>query len=272
MSNALQYFKALSDATRLRLVLVLRRYELNVNELVELLGMGQSRVSRHLKILASTGLLGSRRDGLWVFYSIAAEGPGRDFIEAVYPFLYAGDSAREDLALASGIVEERTSRTSRFFNRIAEDWEAMSGKLLGAFSLPLAVEVFLPERCRVAVDLGCGPGNMLERLLAHADEVIGVDGSARMLELARRRFGGYGERLSLRIGDLEHLPLRDGEADFICLNLVLHHLSNPKAALLEIKRVLGQGGIFLLSEFGKHEDESLRREYGDLWLGFDLAL
>ena len=272
MLETLHYFKALADATRLRLLLVLRRHELNVNELVELLGMGQSRVSRHLKILSSAGLLAPRRDGLWVFYSTVDAGPGRVFIEAIYPFLAAGEGARDDLALAAGIVEERAGHTRRFFNRIAEDWDAMSSRLLGAFDLPRAVEEHLPFPCRVAVDLGCGTGNVLERLLARSDEVIGVDGSARMLELARRRFSEEAGRLSLRIGDLEHLPLRDAEADFICLNLVLHHLSDPQAALREIRRVLRPGGVFLLSEFDRHEDESLRRDYGDRWLGFDLSM
>lgn len=55
MSNAIRYFKALSDETRLRLTYVLERYELSVNELVSILEMGQSRVSRHLKILTKRG-------------------------------------------------------------------------------------------------------------------------------------------------------------------------------------------------------------------------
>ncbi len=71
-------FKALSDATRLRLMHILLHYELSVNELVTILGMGQSRISRHLKILTEAGLLTSRRDGLWVFYSASAQGVGHD--------------------------------------------------------------------------------------------------------------------------------------------------------------------------------------------------
>ncbi|MDL2285267.1 metalloregulator ArsR/SmtB family transcription factor [Desulfovibrio sp. OttesenSCG-928-F07] len=269
MSDTLQYFKALSDETRLRLLLVLHRYELNVNELVELMDMGQSRVSRHLKILSSSGLLTHRRDGLWVFYSAAQEGPGRKFIDAIYPFLTSEGFAQQDLALAAGIVEERSAKTSQFFNTIAEDWDAMSREVLGAFNLPEMVEKMMPERCKVAVDLGCGTGNVLEHLLNHSEEVIGVDGSARMLELARRRFSQSGSRLSLRIGDLEHLPLRDSEADFICINLVLHHLADPGGVLLEVKRALKPNGVFLLTEFDKHTDESLRADYGDRWLGFE---
>ena len=59
--KALRYLKALADETRLRLALVLFHYELSVNELVALLSMGQSRISRHLKILTEAGLLHSRR-------------------------------------------------------------------------------------------------------------------------------------------------------------------------------------------------------------------
>lgn len=269
MSDTLQYFKALSDETRLRLLVVLHRYELNVNELVELMGMGQSGISRHLKILTAAGLLGYRRDGLWVFYSIIGEGPGRKFIDALMPFLVSDGFASADLVMAATIIEERATKTSQFFNSIAEDWDAMAVEVLGGFDLPQMVESKVPEKCQVAVDLGCGTGSVLEHLLKKSKQVIGVDGSARMLELARRRFTSEGDRLSLRIGDLEHLPLRDGEADFVCINLVLHHLSNPAAVLGEVKRVLKHGGTFLLTDFDRHSDEGMRAEYGDRWLGFE---
>jgi len=62
-------FKALSDKTRLRLFCVLHRYELNVNEIVQVVDMIQSGVSRHLKILMESGLLTSRKDGSYTYYS-----------------------------------------------------------------------------------------------------------------------------------------------------------------------------------------------------------
>ena len=97
MSNAIRYFKALSDETRLRLTYVLERYELSVNELVSILEMGQSRVSRHLKILTEAGLLSSRRDGLWVFYSSVKEGEGAAFLKAAMPFLDEDAEMRADV-------------------------------------------------------------------------------------------------------------------------------------------------------------------------------
>lgn len=269
MPEALQHFKALADETRLRLLNVLCRHELNVNELVLILEMGQSRISRHLKILSSSGLLTSRREGLWVFYSAPHEGKSRAFIDAILPFIEKDAALKADLDMAVGMIEERVHRTRQFFNSIAEDWDKLSREVLGSFDLPRAVARHMPA-CAVAADLGCGTGNVLQAMLAKAQNVIGVDGSARMLELARRRFAAEGDRISLRIGELSHLPLRDGEADFVSLNMVLHHVPTPGEVLREIRRVLAPGGLLVLTDFNRHEDERMRQEYGDHWLGFDL--
>lgn len=269
MPDALHYFKALADETRLRLLNVLYRHELNVNELVLILEMGQSRISRHLKILSASGLLSWRREGLWVFYSVPHEGKHRDFIDAILPFVEGSPALKADLDMAVGMIEERVHKTRQFFNAIAEDWDKLSRDVLGGFDLPGAVARHMPA-CAVASDLGCGTGNVLQAMLGKARSVIGVDGSARMLELARRRFAAEGDRVSLRIGDLAHLPLRDGETDFVSLNMVLHHVPAPGEVLREIRRVLTPGGILVLSDFNRHEDERMRLEYGDHWLGFEL--
>ena len=104
--KSLPYFKALSDVTRLRILNLLRREELNVNEIVSLLDMGQSRVSRHLKILTDCGLLSSRRDGLWVFYRTAAEGNARAFLDAVANHVYT-DDYKDDLVRLQALLTRR---------------------------------------------------------------------------------------------------------------------------------------------------------------------
>ena len=136
---ALVYFKALSDETRLRLVHILLHYELSVNELVRILGMGQSRVSRHLKILTEAGLLTSRRDGLWVFYAATRCGEASDFLQAMGPFLHTDTAMREDLAMAAQILEERALKTRQVFKAIAEDWDELNREVLEDFDLPAAV-------------------------------------------------------------------------------------------------------------------------------------
>ncbi|MDR1360480.1 MAG: metalloregulator ArsR/SmtB family transcription factor [Deltaproteobacteria bacterium] len=268
MTAATPSFKALADETRLRLLHILNRHELNVNELVLILEMGQSRVSRHLKILSAAGLLTWRREGLRVFYSTPGEGERRDLIDAVLPFMENDPQFAADMVMAAGMIEERARRTRQFFNSIAEDWDKLSREVLGSFDLAGVVRERMPF-CRVAADLGCGTGTVLAAMLDKAEKLIGVDGSPRMLELARRRFVHSEDQVSLRIGDLAHLPLRDAEADFVAINMVLHHVASPLEVLRETQRVLAPGGRLALTDFNRHADERMRADYGDLWLGFD---
>lgn len=268
MDFAIRAFKALADPTRLRLLAVLRQYELSVNELVALLDMGQSSVSRHLKILSEAHLLVSRRDGLWAFYQASREGEGHQLCEAIAPFMQ-GEAVQADLDMARHIIEDRSRKTRQFFNTIADDWETLSRDVLNNFDLAATVSAAMPNICHSAVDLGCGTGLVLEAMREKAQSVIGVDGSSRMLELSRRRFGDKAPDVSLRIGELDHLPLRDAESDFACINMVLHHLSQPQEALVEIARVIKPGGSLFVTDFNQHTLESMRTDYGDLWLGFE---
>jgi ArsR family transcriptional regulator len=63
-------FKALADQTRLRILNLLTRRELCVCQIVDVLGIGQSKVSRHLAHLRNAGLVNDRREGLWIYYSL----------------------------------------------------------------------------------------------------------------------------------------------------------------------------------------------------------
>src|SRR6185295_1626195 len=83
MSSTLKSLRALSDATRLRIVALLERDELSVNELQEITRMGQSRISTHLGLLADCGLVKSRREGKRTFYKLnpGAEGTTAEFIQ-----------------------------------------------------------------------------------------------------------------------------------------------------------------------------------------------
>jgi DNA-binding transcriptional ArsR family regulator len=66
-------FRALGDETRLQLLEHLTTGERNVAQLMELTGLGQSLISHHLRSLREAGLVHDRRDGRWVYYSIAEQ-------------------------------------------------------------------------------------------------------------------------------------------------------------------------------------------------------
>lgn len=66
-----QVFRAFADETRLRILNLLKqKEELCVCELIEVLHMGQSKVSRHLAYLKRAGLVQDRKEGLWSYYSL----------------------------------------------------------------------------------------------------------------------------------------------------------------------------------------------------------
>lgn len=262
------YYKALADETRLRLVHVLQHHELSVNEIVALFNTGQSRVSHHLKILFDSGFLNCRRDGVWSFYTVRAEGNGRRLVDASR-FLFADDPVlHADLRRAETIVTERSARTRAFFDTIAPDWDLLKREIMGPFDLNAALTEYLP-RCSALADLGCGTGDFLARSASLANRTIGVDSSAKMLDQARRRFNaGSDGSPELRLGELEHLPIRNEEVDCVTISMALHHLTAPQAALAEAYRVLTGGGTLVIADLDKHTNEEMRKTYGDRWLGF----
>lgn len=65
-----KYFKAFGDPTRLRILALLSRMELTVNEIVAKIGLSQPTISRHLGILKEAEVVIGRREGQQVFYSL----------------------------------------------------------------------------------------------------------------------------------------------------------------------------------------------------------
>ena len=104
--------KALADETRLRLLGVLARHELNVGEIVQVMGMGQSRVSRHLKILVDADLVACQRQGMWAFYS--AQRTRSALLRAVLNELADFPGHQADMQAAERILRERRHSTARF--------------------------------------------------------------------------------------------------------------------------------------------------------------
>jgi SAM-dependent methyltransferase len=266
--NILNYFKALADRTRLRLINILIHYEFNVNEIVSIFSMSQPRISRHLKVLLDSGLVSSRRDGLWIFYSAAETGTGSMFLKTIKNLLENEEEFIQDIDRCRDIIENRSKETTLFFDNVAGDWSSLKQNIIGNLDINSIIDGYI-KKCRLAVDIGCGNGDLIPVLLKHSEKVIGVDRSQKMLEHAKQHLSSDIERLSLRLGDLEHLPLSNNEADFAVANMVLHHLSSPLEAIQEVYRILKKRGSFILVDFLKHKNEQLREKYGDRWLGFE---
>ncbi|MBW2668086.1 MAG: winged helix-turn-helix transcriptional regulator, partial [Deltaproteobacteria bacterium] len=127
-TEALQkVFKTFSDPTRLRILALLEREELAVQELMDILGMAQSRVSRHLAILREAGLLRDRRDGTYVFYRFeaAAEGPWREAWELARRSLDGDSTTERDTAALGRAMQARSGKTRSFFDSVGPEWDAV---------------------------------------------------------------------------------------------------------------------------------------------------
>lgn len=268
----IKQFKALSDPTRLRLMNILDHFELNVNEIVSVVDMIQSGVSRHLRILLEAGLLVSRKEGSYIYYSADKQGAGRGIIDLACSRVEADPLFSKDLVRADQCITLRQNRAKRFFRTVAPQWDRLKKEVLGDFDLNLLLEDHIRAHQinggQMVADLGCGTGEMLSLLLDRgATSLIGVDSSPEMLEQARIRLPEQPD-LELRLGELENLPMRDLEVDAAVMSMVLYHIYEPEKSIHEVYRVLKPGGIFLLADFLSHTREEIKEIIGGSWLGF----
>ena len=244
-ADALQkIFKVLGDPTRVRILFLLEREELAVQELMDVLGMAQSRVSRHLGILREAGLLTDRRDGTFVLYRYDAPTSG-DWADAwaLSRRAVAEDPGSErDLAALARVVHGRTARSRSFFEEVGPEWDALR-KVWGDDMLRAEALHRLVPPDLVAVDVGTGTGALARELADAGLRVIAVDHSETMLAAAREKFGdAQRDRIELRTGDAATLPLADAEADAAFAHMVLQYLASPAEALAEMARVVKPGG------------------------------
>jgi SAM-dependent methyltransferase len=269
MSSTLKSLRALADPTRLRIVALLERDELSVNELQEITRMGQSRISTHLGLLQESGLVQSRREGKRSFYKLNREptGVARDSIQLAVRGAKEMDEYAEDQINLKRILARRSEQAQVYFNQVAgrfdrsygpgRSWQAF-GHLLLRILPPLVV-----------ADLGSGEGLLSELLARRAKKVIAVDNSEKMVAFGANKAKKNGlKNLEFRLGDLEAPPIDGQSVDLVILSQALHHAGDPARAVASAYKLLVPGGQILILDLLKHSFEQARELYGDRWLGF----
>lgn len=267
----LQVFKALADPTRLRLIGLLAHGQLPVQDLTAVLGMGQSRVSRHLKILLDAGLLEQMRQGTWSYYRLCLDAP---FFSRLWSMmkddLARNSDCRHDAAALVRLLDVRRERSREFFDHHARLWDDLSRRLLPTsdYRRELLKLIGHPHSL---LEVGVGTGILLQEIARFVPVVIGLDQSAEMLAETRRRLAGSAAGpVDLRLGDMEQLPLEENCIDTVVLNMVLHHADRPADVLAEAARVLRPGGRVLVADYLEHRHDWVREAMADTWLGFSI--
>lgn len=282
-------FRAMSDSTRQRLLRVLSGCDLTVSELVEVLEIPQSTVSRHLKVLREAGLLVDRRVGAMVMYAVQPPSDGatprevpisrksarrmnngvaglRDrLLEWVGQAEIEGDIADR----LQRVVQRRQAGGDGFFDAVAARWDRLRIDAFGEVFHFEALTAVLPMEW-VAADIGSGTGYLLPVLSSRFRKVIAVDPAPRMIEVARNRPEvKAATNIEFREGALGSLPLADGEVDLAIVSLVLHHVESPPESLQDVKRSLRPGGVVLIVEQEDHRHGEFYERMGDRWWGFE---
>ncbi len=262
----LTVLKSLADTTRLRLLRLLYREEVNVQELADILEMGQPRVSRHLAVLRNAGLVRDRREGTKVYYRLAEpEGALASFASYLEGL---GRSQHPDLERLEECLRSRTRQARSFADDKATQWDEIRRLLHSSSAALLALAKMVPPLDAVA-DLGTGTGLMLPFLAAMAEHVWAVDQSPRMLDQARERCN----RLSIGNvtfvqSSIEDTHGRIPPCNAVILHFVLHQVARPNALLQTARELLQPGGHVVVVDRVQHQDEKAKTTFGSLWLGF----
>lgn len=265
----LDHMAALADPIRCRMLLPLERHELTVNEICSVLQLPQSTVSRHLKTLADDGWVASRRDGTSRFYGMVMQDLDAG-AQRLWPLIreqIAGtNGAEQDERRLKSVLAKRRSKSEEFFASASGQWDQMRTDLFGdRFHLYAMLSLIDPSL--TVGDLGCGTGQVSELIAPHVAKVVAVDGSTDMVQAARKRLKGL-HQVDIRRGDMEALPIDEGQLDVAVVALVLHHVPEPARALAEVNRVLKPGGRILIVDMLPHDRVEYQQHMGHVWLGF----
>jgi ubiquinone/menaquinone biosynthesis C-methylase UbiE len=264
----LDHLASLADTTRSRILLLLDRHELSVSEICGVVQLPQSTVSRHLKALSDTGWVTSRAEGTSNVYTITRDmdPPARRLWLLVREHVGVTAAATQDQRRLQTALAERRTKSQEFFSSSGAQWDRLRDDLFSD-RFHLAALAGLADADWIVGDLGCGTGQVTAALAPFVARVVAVDGSAAMVQAARKRLHAL-DNVDLRRGDLETLPLDDGRLDAALMMLVLHHAPEPSRALAEASRVLKPGGRALIVDMLPHDREHYRNQMGHVWLGF----
>jgi ArsR family transcriptional regulator len=262
--GVLSRLSSLADETRARILAVLEDSELTVGELCKILQLPQSKVSRHLGILAGEDWLEVRTQGTSRHYRWSSSLP--DGAEALWAPVRAelqetGLAAR-DRGRVDEVLRARTERSRSFFSSNARDWERIRRELFGGRA-DLQLLPALLNGDEVVGDLGCGTGHLSELVAPFAARVFAIDRSPEMIREARARLAHL-RNVEVRPGELGQLPLPDGFLDVAVLSLVLPYVEDLQGALADVGRSLRPGGRVLVLDILRDEQSTVRDEMGQV--------
>ena len=149
-------------------------------------------------------------------------------------------------------------------------WRASDvGHVTEELELSLVSELLGKVRDKRILDVGCGDGALLARLVQQGAVAVGMDASPAMIQAAQQREYADGPDIGFVVGDARRMPFCDGTFDLVSAVTILCFVADPAVVFAEVHRVLKPGGRFVIGELGRLSTWALQRRVR-AWLGSPL--
>jgi ArsR family transcriptional regulator len=268
-----QLFRLLGEPQRLRLLGLAAIDELSVGELAELLQESQPNVSKHVHLLRQAGLLLDRHQGTRVYVRLS-DGAREDAV--VSDAISEGQRLCGDTATREHVAEIIASRDQRsrayFAAQAIGESDIDTTPHVPVYAMALAL---MRPTTGMALDAGTGDGGLLDLLAPSYGSVVAVDRSPAQLAKASARVTRRGfTKVRLECTDVEGDDLRTSEGETvnaIFASRMLHHTANPRVMLQSFASLLAPQGRVCIIDYVTHDDERMREQRADVWMGFDEA-
>lgn len=264
--------KAAADPFRLEILRVLSTDSFGVLELCQLFDIRQPGMSHHLKVLATAGLVTSRREGNSMFYRRTLledfSGLHRQLLAEIDAIAPAADVCER----IDEIHQQRAAASRAFFAEQAGEFRQKQD-MIASFDVygPQVAEMLdltLPGAHQLALEVGPGDGEFLPQLARRFQQVVALDNSPVMLEKARAANGELAN-IDFINADTRYCQRQPARFDCAVINMVLHHTPAPSQVFADVGACLKPGASLLVSELCRHDQDWAREACGDYWLGFE---
>jgi demethylmenaquinone methyltransferase/2-methoxy-6-polyprenyl-1,4-benzoquinol methylase len=161
----------------------------------------------------------------------------------------------------------KKQQVARMFDSISGNYDFLNHFLSMGIDIrwrKKAIKLLAESNPKLILDVATGTGDFaVETLKLNPDQVIGVDISAGMLEVGRKKMKdrGYDNKIDLRLGDSENLPFEGNKFDAVIVAFGVRNFENLEKGLTEMHRVLKPGGRMVVLEFSKPRSFPFKQIY-----------
>lgn len=271
------FLKANADLIRLQILKLLENESFNVQELCQILAIKQSALSHHLKLMASSELVSTRREGNTIYYRRQipqSQSPFFSLQTALWKLLANCEMSEEHSQQIEQVNQLRVAKSQQFFVDNAKKFRSQQDLIASFAQYEVAVADFiksisLPSHQHV-IEIGPGEGLFLPRLAQEFKQVSAFDIAAELLVEAEQVVAQAGlSNVSLTLGDTAVARSQVQAADCAVLNMVLHHVASPVDIFHDVAASLKPQGAMVVTDLCHHDQEWAKTACGDVWLGFE---